>query len=125
MGNDEIRPLCAQFVHQPDHVWAIKDFAEKQYCARLRSGQFVLHFGKLGVDVFGIRQGGEYRCGFDPCGFMRLLGFEADGGEDVVEKRADVAAKQRTVQAVFGGRTNADHHDFRRPDGYVKTGQIV
>ena len=75
--------------------------------------------------MFGIGQGGEYGRGFDPCGFVCLLGFEADGGEDVVEKRADVAAKQRTVQAVFGGRANADHHDFRRPDGYVKAGQIV
>ena len=120
-----MRPLCAQFVHQPDHVGAVEDFAEEQYCARLRSGQLVLHFGKLGADVFGIGQGSEYGRGFDPCGFVRLLGLEADGGEDVVEKRADIAAKQCTVQAVFGGRANADHHDFRRPDGYVKAGQIV
>ena len=31
--------------------------------------------------VFGIGQGSEYGRGFDPCGFVRLLGLEADGGE--------------------------------------------
>jgi len=120
-----MRPLCAQFVHQPDHVGAVEDFAEEQYCARLRSGQLVLHFGKLGVDVFGIGQGGKNGCGFDPCGFVRLLGFEADGGEDVVEKRADIAAKQRTVQAVFGCGTDADDDDFGRTRFGLQAREVV
>ena len=84
---------------------------------------FVLHFGKLGADVFGIGQGGKHGRGFDPCGFVRLLGLEADGGENVVEKRAESSPLKSVpcrLSSVDG--QIADHHDFRRPDGYVKIG---
>ena len=63
--------------------------------------------------------------GFYPTGFVSLMGLQSDSGEHLVEQHAGGTAEKMSGQTVFGGRANADNHDFRRPDRSFDTRQAV
>ena len=88
----------AQFVHQPDHRRTVEDFAEKQDCGALGSGQLVLHFGKLRRGCVPASVGREHGRGSTHAVLCACLGFEEPmAASDVDREACQIVAAKRSV----------------------------